>query len=780
MKKIFIVDNWAYYTMKNKTLKAILFIAAVVLMLLAMLFQLLISSYDIKKLDNYLYSIKSTRYNFSIANMVCHIGISGGEGGCSTIRKDNLVGRNFDWTYGDEADFVVYTDGDEERYASVGVSSLHGIKNSVAEKRLFSLKYYMLPFYTVDGINEKGVFVCQNEVPGEDIEPTTGTNPGKDKLCSAIAVRYILDYAGSVDEAVRLLNDKDIFALKMNGETYEVHLMVADKFKTAVIEFINNKMVVTYDKPYMTNFYLSLPDYTEHSEGIERYNIIEEKYEELKSTQDMKNLLKDLYFSNLYNPDTDPVWYSEMYGDHHNIYAEEFVYSSDIEKFPDVFEEEREGYDSRERNGEFWCTVHTSIYDLNSTSLNVCAQESGHYNYNYLYSRSATEISVENSKESARIIIPIEFCCIWILLIVLYGLVFENSIIDPKTKAFIIMVLLTIFAVFCDLLAWMSDGMESRASLQMFANYFSMIMSDVIPVPFIFYLYEYLKELKNKVKIIPALFALAANAVVIAYLTYETVRGNTFQVENGVYLIGDKYAVCVYTAFADLLIIFAIIVKNYKILGRHDSFAFAVYGIIPLITTMYEFVNPNFQLAFPAVCFSELLLYILLQSGKTAQLQIRQDVLQELCTSDQLTGLYNRRAYDDAIMSGKYSYRTGVFFCDVNSLKHTNDTYGHSAGDDLLVRFSDLLRDIFEYENIYRISGDEFVIFVPDISEKEYVDMKLRFQKVLQGNDDVASVGCVYCDDGDIGTRLSMAETEMYKAKKEYYKRNPHLERRKA
>ncbi|WP_177184757.1 PAS domain S-box protein [Sporolactobacillus nakayamae] len=83
---------------------------------------------------------------------------------------------------------------------------------------------------------------------------------------------------------------------------------------------------------------------------------------------------------------------------------------------------------------------------------------------------------------------------------------------------------------------------------------------------------------------------------------------------------------------------------------------------------------------------------------------------------DQLTGLYNRRFYDEELMRLEHlgSSPMTLVLADVNGLKLTNDAFGHQAGDDLLVAISQILREESkEGDIIARVGGDEFVMIWP-------------------------------------------------------------------
>lgn len=99
---------------------------------------------------------------------------------------------------------------------------------------------------------------------------------------------------------------------------------------------------------------------------------------------------------------------------------------------------------------------------------------------------------------------------------------------------------------------------------------------------------------------------------------------------------------------------------------------------------------------------------------------------------DELTGLKNRRAFERHLESIEASYpkdRDAVLIMmDVNGLKHTNDTFGHAAGDDLIVSAARAVEAAYGDKGAcYRIGGDEFVVILEDyLLELSILDDKLE------------------------------------------------------
>lgn len=103
--------------------------------------------------------------------------------------------------------------------------------------------------------------------------------------------------------------------------------------------------------------------------------------------------------------------------------------------------------------------------------------------------------------------------------------------------------------------------------------------------------------------------------------------------------------------------------------------------------------------------------------------------IEYLSYHDQLTGLYNRRFFEDAIvrLDNEGSLPLTLAMLDVNGLKLTNDAFGHNAGDALLTNIADLLqKECRASDVIARIGGDEFVILFPNTNSDEAAEIVKR------------------------------------------------------
>ena len=91
--------------------------------------------------------------------------------------------------------------------------------------------------------------------------------------------------------------------------------------------------------------------------------------------------------------------------------------------------------------------------------------------------------------------------------------------------------------------------------------------------------------------------------------------------------------------------------------------------------------------------------------------------LERMSYSDQLTKLGNRFAMEQYVTDASGTSGFGVVYCDITGLKRVNDTLGHQAGDQLILRAGELLREEFSDYGLFRIEGMNFWHCV-QVSEK--------------------------------------------------------------
>ncbi|MGD9160080.1 MAG: diguanylate cyclase [Desulfobacteraceae bacterium] len=157
----------------------------------------------------------------------------------------------------------------------------------------------------------------------------------------------------------------------------------------------------------------------------------------------------------------------------------------------------------------------------------------------------------------------------------------------------------------------------------------------------------------------------------------------------------------------------------------------------------------------------------------------------DMSIRDELTGLFNRRYFIDAIeteVARSQRYKTDLVLCifDIDHFKKVNDTYGHPAGDKVLSKIGKMLSDSIRDNDIAcRYGGEEFAILLPHTNIEEASIMGERFRELVASYDFThnsvhmsitVSIGIAQYQSGKDNTSallIEQADTALYQAKEE-------------
>ena len=112
-----------------------------------------------------------------------------------------------------------------------------------------------------------------------------------------------------------------------------------------------------------------------------------------------------------------------------------------------------------------------------------------------------------------------------------------------------------------------------------------------------------------------------------------------------------------------------------------------------------------------------------------------EEKLKEMSLYDSLTGLYSRNFFEEEmtrLSDGRYS-PLGVIVCDLDGLKFINDLVGHQAGDKMIIKAADILRQSFRSSDIVaRVGGDEFAVLLSQTGPKTVERMLQRLREAVR------------------------------------------------
>ena len=337
-------------------------------------------------------------------------------GGCSVVSDGQFIGRNYDWYYDHHAVFTIHTDASNGKHEVFGnVATVPGLTEEFVQSRKYSESYKLLPFFLLDGFNDAGLFCEMNILIGgqtvnghvaDTSEGTTPTEELRDKVCTLMLIRYILDNFSSVQDVIENLPKyTSVYSASNPKVSGEFHLMLKDSVDVYVLEFIPNAetglmemvFINSADDPIMTNFYkynsrrdvdghIDYTSLTRYAEGIERYNIAADALadEVINSIGDMNHIMYDLMkYTQAYTiDDINDAWLSEFVGvtkigeTIYDITTDDVV--NDKSKVEPLYRYCQSLYENRTRDvSNTWQTVHCAVYDLENGVMCLTVQENG-------------------------------------------------------------------------------------------------------------------------------------------------------------------------------------------------------------------------------------------------------------------------------------------------------------------------------------------------------------------------------------------------------------------
>ena len=222
------------------------------------------------------------------------------------------------------------------------------------------------------------------------------------------------------------------------------------------------------------------------------------------------------------------------------------------------------------------------------------------------------------------------------------------------------------------------------------------------------------------------------------------------------------------------------------------SVVFNFSMLVPTITVMIV-RQINLPLALSILLFSIYLAGVASRANREYWQALENELLliektEELHTLsriDALTGLYNRRHFDECLYdewkkAKRVQRPPTLLLCDIDHFKQVNDRYGHQAGDEFLKLTASLLRTVFKRNTdiVARFGGEEFIVLLTDSTPQRALDLaeELRMRMAAtpmpyQGADVSAtmSIGVASAVGGNDESQealIARADKALYRAKK--------------
>lgn len=187
-----------------------------------------------------------------------------------------------------------------------------------------------------------------------------------------------------------------------------------------------------------------------------------------------------------------------------------------------------------------------------------------------------------------------------------------------------------------------------------------------------------------------------------------------------------------------LMVVFALLSAGTSIFAPRKELSVLFIAVLTIPPILVALLSNNDKLL-EATMLSLYSLYMLIQAGRLSgeylTLIEQQFQLQQLNQLDGLSGIANRRCFDDTlVLFWKTHIRTeaqlSLLLIDIDHFKQVNDTYGHAAGDEVIIEVANVLKSSCKRETdlVARIGGEEFAVLIAinDFEQVKQIAERIR------------------------------------------------------
>lgn len=263
-------------------------------------------------------------------------------------------------------------------------------------------------------------------------------------------------------------------------------------------------------------------------------------------------------------------------------------------------------------------------------------------------------------------------------------------------------------------------------------------------------------------------------AVIGALVAYAWVSGRTRLVGNVVaFAVMIGYVVLVSFTAISMFWAFPVLSASFLLANRYFAVAVSGLTLIGVASQPAEFSSVVQQLSF--VVTGALTAAFGVIFATRTEMQRRQ--LAAIASSDPLTGAGNRLALRAALDRCVKRFQedaepAGLALLDLDHFKNVNDTYGHDAGDEVLINVVGHIRTCMrEQDQVFRMGGEEFVLLLPDTDERGLASALAKLHDYLRehlrgpGGPVTVSIGAAPLTKPDPQSWLIRADRALYQAK---------------
>ncbi len=356
------------------------------------------------------------------------------------------------------------------------------------------------------------------------------------------------------------------------------------------------------------------------------------------------------------------------------------------------------------------------------------------------------------------------------LLIILVGIYHVTGESTENTRAYKYCAWVCFAGLVFDSLSYSIPACSSNSFLIGVVTYVSFTLFDFLMFGYGLYLTSYIKEKRGKISGVFLSLITLMCVLDFAYTLVGVISGKLFMVADGTVVLGPWYEYTSLIPTLCLCVCTVYVLKNVKYYGRTDAIILGSLTILQLPVALLWFFRVFYISGYVAYAMALTIIFVMIQFKMISETRMQVEVSNMLSVRDALTELKNRRGYVEYLSAVSPDANVCAIFCDINSLKTVNDTLGHEAGDKLIKKMSEILKKVFAGDEVFRISGDEFVVIIENEEEKTISRKLSELRQIILDHGRIASVGYSEGEGRNTLHIIREAEGKMYRDKTDYYR----------
>ncbi len=343
---------------------------------------------------------------------------------------------------------------------------------------------------------------------------------------------------------------------------------------------------------------------------------------------------------------------------------------------------------------------------------------------------------------SETIIITTEVVSTFFMMVLLCGSIFGNSGRDKVTVFYRCCLITTIIGAVFDAVSYLVDGRMTNSLLLILINMVTYITW--VLIVFIFALYT-ISVIEKRVAvptrtIVPV--AVITGLCIIACVT-GSFNGKLLYLEDGYFVEGPwgnllSYALCICMVY-----MYVVLFIYRKALERSTLIVIAAFLFFPFLDTLIS-AYLEIDYTYPILAVAFLVIYVIIQEKTVAEDSIKKKIYEEASYTDPLTREKNLRAYDELIKADVRGSTKGVIHIKLESVTDEN-----------VSRFAEAVKEGFDGADVFRISDDEFYVFVYKRGEAAFEKKVSAFLDTLKEDGVDAAFDHVYDEEGSLSDMIA-------------------------